>query len=196
LKYGSDIIYKYPNVFSGGAEDGFAMDKVGHDILYTYPAVFGGGVTDGYTTTDLACTYSVTVKQDEVPGCFKWAIACAVDGDTIRFYTALIGDTLWITDDLLHMKKSLVFLSEGDPQVLASTTMNPFLHIPPSLAVELRNLNLASYESGGTLLSNEGNLTIHDLILILSDENGLYLHNKNNGEVEVKGHVDWKIQNE
>lgn len=91
------------------------------------------------------------------------AIACAVNGDTIRFDHVLLPDTLTVTSLPLVIDKDLVFFSNSASVIVQGSGLQSLMDITPDHNVTLIGLNLfASDHQGTSVIYNAGTLSLID----------------------------------
>ena len=120
-----------------------------------------------YFIEKVSCNLTVTNTNDTGTGSFRQAIACAADGDTIRFDQSLGGSTILITSGRIVIDKHITILSDMVPRITLSSQVTGFFDIVQGAFVEFRGINIVSglTGNGGAAFSNEGSLTLHDVSL-------------------------------
>lgn len=120
-----------------------------------------------YFIEKVSCNLTVTNINDSGSGSFRQAIACATDGDTIRFDQSLSGSTIAITSARIAIDKHITILSDMVPRITLASQVTGFFDIAQGAFVEFRGVNIISglAGNGGAAFSNEGSLTIHDVSL-------------------------------
>lgn len=121
-----------------------------------------------YFIEKVSCNLTVTNTNDSGSGSFRQALACAVDGDTIRFDQSLSGATITITSGRIAIDKYVTILSDMVPRITLSSEVSGFFDIAQGAFVEFRGVNIISglTGNGGAAFSNQGSLTMHDVSLL------------------------------
>ncbi len=134
------------------------------------------------------CMKTVTSYIDAGQGSLRQALACAVDGDTIKLDLPL-GDTIHIASSQLVVSKNLVItnLNTGKaPIFFDNTGAGMILSAGKTLHVH----NVFMKGDGTNLVQNQGNLHLHNVILDATGLSGQPLFNQSSaqvyGIVEVK----------
>jgi hypothetical protein len=126
-------------------------------------------VTPSPTPTATPTTI-VTNTNDSGPGSLRQALADAHDGDTIRFNSALNGQTIALTTAELVIDKNVTVRGLGANLVAVSRSSNmPFriFHIMPGRAVTIQGLTvthggLGFGDAGAGILNDHATLTVRD----------------------------------
>ena len=136
----------------------------------TIPFTITNAETDNhnYFVEKVSCNLNVTNANDAGNGSFRQALACAVDGDTIRFDQSLSGSTISITSGPITIDKHITIYSDMVPRITLASQVPGFFNIAQGAFVEFRGVNIISGLSGngGAVFSNEGSLIIHDVSLL------------------------------
>jgi hypothetical protein len=120
------------------------------------------------------CTI-VTNADDSGAGSLRATVDCAAFGDTIRFDSALIDQTIILTSGEIGIKNNLVISGLGTELLtISGNNSSRIFNIRPGWNVELLDMKLINATEpvdGGSILVG-GNLTLQDVILENNFENG------------------------
>lgn len=134
------------------------------------------------------CVRTITNAYDAGYGTFRQAIACANAGDTIQLDLP-VDDTLSITAGQLVINKNLIVINLNAGQVPVFCDLSGTgISIASGATVHLHNLKIGGTGSG--LITNHGNLHLHDVRLDVSGISGPSLVNHH--EAKVYGVVELK----
>lgn len=162
--FGQGLVFKFPTLFRGGEHDGFTTDNLGEGNWDQYPSLYAGGHGDGFDRGELDCILQVTITDDIGKGSLRWAVACALDGDTVSLMPNLSGDTIWVKDEILHLGKSVQFQGASIPHVtLATNTDLPFIEIQPGSQVIIEQVDFYSSVHDAAALQVIGDLILKEV---------------------------------
>lgn len=131
------------------------------------------------------CVRTITNRYDQGYGTLRQAVACASAGDTIRLNIPQ-GDTLYITGGTLTFSKNLTIINMQPGQVYIHCQQSGAgISISAGKIVHLHQMALSG--TGSTILSNLGQLHLHDVRLDATGISGYPL--TNGGEARVYGLV-------
>ncbi len=141
-----------------------------HDDTIPVQIILGEHDDSNYFVETSGCNLLVMNTLDSGPGTLRSAIACAQDGDTIRFANSLSGMTILITSSRIEISKQLTILSTVVPRITISSQIPGLFKILGNFQVEFRQLDLVSglTISGnmGAAFENLGNLKLEDVHLL------------------------------
>lgn len=98
-------------------------------------------------------------STDSGPGSLRYALSCALPGDTIRFSYPVLTDTLHLQSPLT-VDKNIVILGQDEyPLVITAANADRAIHILPGVSCELSQVQLFGGNlSSGSCIQNEGSL--------------------------------------
>ncbi|MGB4850000.1 MAG: SdrD B-like domain-containing protein [Saprospiraceae bacterium] len=141
-----------------------------HDDTIPVQIIIGEHDDSNYFVETSGCNLLVMNTLDSGPGSLRAAIACAADGDTIRFANSLQGMTILITSSRIEISKELTILSTLSPRISIYSQIPGLFKILGNLQVEFRQVDVVSGMtiSGnmGAAFENLGNLKLHDVHLL------------------------------
>ncbi|MEP6796120.1 MAG: SdrD B-like domain-containing protein, partial [Saprospiraceae bacterium] len=140
-----------------------------HDDTIPVQIIIGEHDDSNYFVESSGCILEVMNTLDGGPGSLRAAIACAQDGDTVRFSNALSGMTIMITSSRIEISKRLIILSTLAPRVTISSQIPGVFKILGNLLVEFNQVDIVSGltidENAGAAFENYGSLKLHDIHL-------------------------------
>jgi spore coat protein A len=114
----------------------------------------------------------VSNKMDAGPGSLRYAVDCAIDGDTIYFHPDLAGDTIQLLDTILIAKDIVILNAHGGPITINAQNIQRAFSIVAGHTAALIHLDIMSGTAlQGSAISNQGTLTL-DQIEILQGFSG------------------------
>ncbi len=118
-----------------------------------------------YFIDEPACSLLVTNTNDDGNGSLRAVIACAENGDTIRFHSSLEGMTILINSSRITLDKDLVIYSDWVPRITLASMVNGFFDVLAGHEVMFWQLDIISgmAGNGGAAFKNEGTLKLHDV---------------------------------
>lgn len=165
-------------LYGGGIGDGHDKDDFSGIVDGTSLAgLYSGGIGDGFSKNDIQyifdfpdCTFVVNTDDDGF-GSLRYAINCAVDGDTIEFSQLLSNDSIVLTTGPLTVFQNLLYI-DADPSKnltvdgsLEPNTLFTGLNGPADLKIKGLNIKSGGDPFGGAII-NGGLLTLEDLNII------------------------------
>ncbi|MBK8348992.1 MAG: propanediol utilization protein [Saprospiraceae bacterium] len=113
------------------------------------------------------CRLTVDHTRASGPGSLKAAIDCATDGDTIRFVSSIMNDTIFLGNLNLVTNKHIFIQSDITKNIhIMSTSSNPTLvnNAPVSNQVlKIKGLHIHSSNANIGAINNLGNLILEDV---------------------------------
>jgi hypothetical protein len=143
------------------------------------------------------CRLTVDHTRQSGPGSLKEAISCASVGDTIKFASSLANDTIDLKGQNLIINKHLIIESPTNQNIFLSTdSQSPtIVNNTTGLGLILKGINiLAPNASNGTLIINNGNLTLENVKLYKNTNSTATIINQGLGVLNILG--DSKIEND
>lgn len=144
---------------------------------------------------EIPCVTMVENAEDLGTGSLRDAIGCAQSGDTIRFASALAGQTILLESSQILIGKSLTILNELAPGMIIESATTRLFEISPGNDVELRNLNMVSGSSGSpAAVLNRGSLILHDVSITRNPDLPVNVEQLilNNGQLQIQGYLEIK----
>lgn len=115
------------------------------------------------------CRLTVDHNRKSGPGSLKAAIDCAAAGDTIRFASNIINDTIFLGDQSLLINKNLYIESDITKNIhITSNSATPtIINTAPNVAegLKIKGIHVHSSNAGIGAINNNGSLTLEDVIL-------------------------------
>lgn len=115
------------------------------------------------------CRLTVDHNRKSGPGSLKAAIDCAAAGDTIRFASNIINDTIFLGDQSLLINKNLYIESDITKNIhITSNSATPtIINNAPNVAegLKIKGIHVHSSNAGIGAINNNGSLTLEDVIL-------------------------------
>lgn len=143
------------------------------------------------------CRLTVDHTRQSGPGSLKEAISCASVGDTIKFASSLANDTIDLKGQNLIINKHLIIESPTNQNIFLSTdSQSPtIVNNTTGLGLILKGINiLAPNANNGTLIINNGNLTLENVKLYKNTNSTATIINQGLGVLNILG--DSKIEND
>ncbi|MBK9981418.1 MAG: hypothetical protein IPP15_03160 [Saprospiraceae bacterium] len=138
-----------------------------HDDTIQVQIIIGEHDDSNYFVESSGCNLVVMNTLDAGPGSLRAAIACAEDGDTIRFSNTLSGMTILITSGRIEISKRLTILSTLTPRVVISSQIPGLFKILGNLLIEFDQVDITSgltiSGNAGAAFENYGSLKLHDI---------------------------------
>ena len=135
------------------------------------------------------CNLMVYTKEDNKGGSLRYAVECAVNGDTIQFSNYVFGDTILLTNNELIVGDEMsIMVADTVSLWLEKEAAGRTLKIAPSGNLTLEGVQIntkPSLTESGIL--NAGNLILNNVELKGMTSNGLNAILKNTGTLTVKG---------
>jgi hypothetical protein len=134
----------------------------------------------------------VTNTDDDGPGSLRYALDCALPGDTIAFATELAGDTIFLEDSIRIGKHVSIVNTHAQRITVSAANQLHLFHITGTGVVHLEQLNLvAGLAEIGRGLLNEGTLVLREITLMDSMPFPAAGHPVDNkGMLLIRGSVD------
>ena len=133
----------------------------------TLPVTISNAELDehNYFIDEPSCSLLVTNTNDDGNGSLRAVIACAENGDTIRFHSSLEGMTILINSSRIILDKDLVIYSDWVPRITLASMVNGFFDVLAGHEVMFWKLDIISglAGNGGAAFKNEGTLKLHDI---------------------------------
>ena len=103
----------------------------------------------------------VTNTVDGGPGSLRYAIDCAQSGDTIRFLSAVTGDTIQLDSSIVIDKDLVIENNNVGIVTVSAQNISQLITINANTEVTLKNINFISGNgTSGRAFINYGNLTL------------------------------------
>lgn len=189
-------------LYSGGFGDGFDKDAFTGVIDGTLlSGLYSGGSGDGFSKNEIQyifdfpeCTFVVNTDDDGF-GSLRYAINCAIDGDTIQFSPLLLDDSILLTTGPLMVFQNLLHIDVDTSKnltvdgSLTSNTLFTGLNGPAELTIKGLNL-MSGVDPFGSTIVNGGQLTLEDLDIIDTyNSSATLIATFNGGTLIIKGTV-------
>ena len=112
-------------------------------------------------------TISIINSNDGGSGSLRQAVLDALPGDTIRFSSAINGDTISLTTGQIMLDDDIVIIgNQPNNTIIDGSNLNRIFLVPSSTTIKIYNLALTggnAFEGGA--ISNRGNLVLTDCIV-------------------------------
>lgn len=189
-------------LYQGGISDGFEKEMFaglldGNELS----ALYSGGTGDGYSKNLIqynfdfpGCTFVVN-NDDDGFGSLRYAINCAVDGDTINFSPLLLNDSIQLTTGpLLVFQNDLYINADPSKNLIVDGSLEPntlFTGINGFTDLKIKGLNIMSgTDPFGGAIQNGGLLTLENLNIVDTyNDSATVIATFNGGTVIIKGTV-------
>lgn len=135
---------------------------------------------------DNYCDLTVDNATSSGTGSIVEALACAVDGDTVRIKESLPGTLINLMSAPLTITEDIVILAEKRVQLLFDLT-SPAMTIVPGTTTTFIGFDIRNVD--GTAINNHGNLTLRD-INIIKENSPNDLTNGSMGTLQVEGNCN------
>ncbi|HZV70384.1 MAG TPA: hypothetical protein VFG10_12600 [Saprospiraceae bacterium] len=119
------------------------------------------------------------------PGSLRNALQTATTGDTLRFKSAVVNDTITLTSGPLIFSRNVHLIQPaGQPVVLQSFTTNT-ITIPVGKSISLKNINIICGNASDAGVLNDGSLTTENVKFYNHIITNKSMHNR--GTLLIKG---------
>ncbi len=123
--------------------------------------------------------------NDTGPGSLRNTLACASEGDTIRFKTSLINDTITLTSGPLLFNRNIhIIQPNGQPVFIQASTSN-VITIPAGKNISLKNITILCGSANDGGIVNHGTLLLENVSLKNNFPSGNAVRNM--GSMIIKG---------
>ncbi|MFZ1675767.1 MAG: hypothetical protein WAT91_00760 [Saprospiraceae bacterium] len=133
------------------------------------------------------CTM-VTNTNNSGFGSLRYALDCVTAYDTIRFASALTGDTIFVDNDVLNVYKSVYIINSNPNKVVIQTnSASRVFRVFSDIDVWLENINLISGDPAVSAISNAGHLTLKNVQLSNTFGGTSEMANNESGNLTILG---------
>ncbi|MGB4849638.1 MAG: hypothetical protein WBP41_17065, partial [Saprospiraceae bacterium] len=117
-----------------------------------------------------------------------YALDCVTAYDTIRFASALTGDTIFVDNDVLNVYKSVYIINSNPNKVVIQTnSASRVFRVFSDIDVWLENINLISGDPAVSAISNAGHLTLKNVQLSNTFGGTSEMANNESGNLTILG---------
>jgi len=161
-------------LYSGGIGDGFAKQSI--EYIFDFPG----------------CTFVVNTDNDGF-GSLRYAINCAMPGDTIEFSPLLMNNTIDLTSSAIEVEKDIYIDTDRAAGItLDANQVDRAFEIEPTHLVSIKGLRIiVGMEANGGAVLNNGTLTLIDLDIIDPTNNSTtVVRTTLSGTLRIRGQVN------